>query len=837
MTGAVSRVTDQAGKERRQVVDILGRMVRVDEPTAGGLGPIASPYQPTFYEYDGNDNLSKVIQPDGSTTQERKFKYDSLSRLVAEKQVEASPTLDLNGTRGTADPATKWTKVLKYDTHGLLTDGYDARGVRTQIAYDGKNRVSGVTYSGETGDQTPEVTYTYDQTRSGSYNVGALTRVETAAVGDTPATATEFDFDAMGRVAKHRQYIASQEYDLEYGYNLAGQLASEKYPSGRVVANSYDASGRLASILDASRTYLSGLSYQGNAGSLSSMTFGNGTVQTFGLNDRLQMTSQELKKGANTIQKYNYGYGQIDASGNLNTTENNGQLSQIESYIGTAKQWTQKFAYDAVGRLSESKEYRGDNASLTYKQSFDFDRFGNMYRKAAKNGTSGQANPLPYTPIEDSDISKSTNRFTTGSTYDESGNVTTDNKFRSMSLGYDVNGRMVKAVKPNVPDALSVYDAAGIRVAERVNDVWRFLIYDVGGKLISEYGGPQSTDEGGVKYLCSDWQGSTRAVVSSSGFVNYRADYTAFGEDIGAAIGQRTTTQGYSAASSVRQKYGLTERDDATGFDHTWFRKNENRAGRWTSPDPYGGSMLVGDPQSFNRYSYVGNEPTNYVDPSGLNESSTTFQWCEPDRWDPSTLTLYPGKCFQYVMGGGSTVGTTVSSHYPVEIGVGGGPGDDHPLPFNNCATFVTWLRGVALETYRNAEGNKAAAAKSLGAGLMDLAFFGYERHIHNGYEGFKDELVVPGGQGAGVYGHVLGMSGSQLYGVVGGVIGSINSLVDHVQNFYGKADKQGPAEVAGNKAGTAVGNHLWSWIGGSNQGSFKNLYDLEQDLRGELCK
>jgi YD repeat-containing protein len=292
-----------------------------------------------------------------------------------------------------------------------------------------------------------------------------LTKVETASSGDAPATKTEFDYDLMGRVSKHRQWIGSQEYDLEYGYNLAGQLISEKYPSGRIVTNSFDANGRLSGIEDGSRTYLSSLQYQGNGGSLSSMSFGNGTAQTFTLNDRMQMTGQELKKGSETLQKYNYGYGQIDGLGNLDATKNNGQLSKIESYIGSSKQWTQKFAYDSLGRLSQSAEYKGTDSSLTYKQVFDFDRFGNMYRKAANNATTGQANPLAYTPIEDSDVSKSTNRFATNTTYDEAGQVTTDNKFRTMGFGYDANGRMVKATKTSVPDALSVYDAAGMRVA------------------------------------------------------------------------------------------------------------------------------------------------------------------------------------------------------------------------------------------------------------------------------------------------------------------------------------------------------------------------------------
>ncbi|MER3633122.1 MAG: hypothetical protein C4325_14000, partial [Blastocatellia bacterium] len=90
--------------------------------------------------------------------------------------------------------------------------------------------------------------------------------------------------------------------------------------------------------------------------------------------------------------------------------------------------------------MKEAREYKqGDNSELTYKQVFDFDRFGNLYRKAASNPTAGQQNPLPFTPIEDGDIDKATNRFAarTGTVYDEAGQVIEDNKFRQMSFGYD----------------------------------------------------------------------------------------------------------------------------------------------------------------------------------------------------------------------------------------------------------------------------------------------------------------------------------------------------------------------------------------------------------------
>ena len=146
----------------------------------------------------------------------------------------------------------------------------------------------------------------------------------------------------------------------------------------------------------------------------------------------MQLTNQKLAKNSEILQKYDYGYGQIDASGNLDTSKNNGQLGRVESYIGTAKQWTQKFSYDSLGRLSEAAEYRGDTNALSYKQKFDFDRFGNLYRKNASNPTAGQQNPLPYINIEDGDINKATNRLVDDTTYDDAGNVTTDNTFRNL---------------------------------------------------------------------------------------------------------------------------------------------------------------------------------------------------------------------------------------------------------------------------------------------------------------------------------------------------------------------------------------------------------------------
>jgi RHS repeat-associated protein len=358
---------------------------------------------------------------------------------------------------------------------------------------------------------------------------------------------------------------------------------------------------------------------------------------------RFRMTNQTLNKGSQVLQKYDYGYGKVDlATGAIDVTKNNGQLGSIDSYIGTTKQSQQRFDYDSIGRLSEAREYRGATNTLTYKEHFDFDRFGNLYRKAVNNSTAGQANPLGYTPIEDNQIEKSTNRFTsaTGTTYNEAGMVVGDNKFRSMNFAYDANGRQVKATKANSADAWSVYDALGNRVGTKVNDVWQFVIYDAFGKLVAEYG-TQGEGNGGVSYVLQDWQGSVRASVNANGFIQARFDFSAFGEEINLNVGLRSIEQGYSGDATTRQGYGLTEKD-SSGLNHTWFRKQEQRAGRWTSPDPYKGSMNLGDPQSINRFSYTQNQPTNFIDPTGLLAEGEACQ-LNPNDKDADGNPLYQG--------------------------------------------------------------------------------------------------------------------------------------------------------------------------------------------------
>jgi hypothetical protein len=79
------------------------------------------------------------------------------------------------------------------------------------------------------------------------------------------------------------------------------------------------------------------------------------------------------------------------------------------------------------------------------------------------------------------------------------------------------------------------------------------------------------------------------------------------------------------------------------------YRQYASTFGRWTSPDPYGGSADVGDPQSLNRYAYAGNSPFVAADPSGLqqcvaaNPITCIIPWPSPTGVDPGAVTGWLG--------------------------------------------------------------------------------------------------------------------------------------------------------------------------------------------------
>jgi RHS repeat-associated protein len=172
----------------------------------------------------------------------------------------------------------------------------------------------------------------------------------------------------------------------------------------------------------------------------------------------------------------------------------------------------------------------------------------------------------------------------------------------------------------------------------------------------------------------------------------------------------------------VRQRFAMTERDEATGLDHTWFRKYDSFAGRWTTPDPLGGS--IADPQSFNRYTYAANDPINLVDPVGLDPSDHEPGHSEPDGpcppGSPCSVDIYPGP--SPVLGGTAGPEVFIPREPPSE-----GPGVDPPTGGDpqkpsKKETFLEALKrcvyekfGVTLEGFTSATSKRDGVFKGTG--------------------------------------------------------------------------------------------------------------------------
>lgn len=641
--GVYTTLTDQAGKQRRQKVDSMGRVIRVDEPNlAGSLGAVDTPAQATTYDYDTQGNLVHIAQG-SSPIQHRYFKYDALGRLTHERQVEQTNAHTL------FDPVTgnsNWTRKLVYDEtlssvtySGLLTSTFDARNVSTTFRYDNLNRVFQINYS----DGTPTVSNKYDQERSGYSNRGHLTQALTAAAGAIPATGQLYNFDSSARIANHEQTVGAQTYVMSYGYNLGGAMTSQTYPSGRVVSYGYDDGARLSQVSSGATTYASNYDYTSSSGLLKAVTLGNNAVESYVYNSRLQLQSLDLTKSGSQIQHFDYKYGVYNPANNtVDVTKNNGQIAQIEGFINTQKQWQQSFVYDTVGRLASAREFRGDNSAQSYLVNYEYDLFGNRYQKQTQNG----GNPFTQIWVETAHVDQATNRFSTGVTYDNAGNVTVDSKFRNRKFDYDANNRQKQSRNLDNTGAVdSVFDAGGQRVGTQVaGSLISVLVYDAMGKLLAEYN--STTANGGTQYIFSDHQGSPRTITNTSGTAIARHDYLPFGDDVLNSVGMRTVGQGYGVSEAARQKYAGMEGNENTGMSHTLWRQYDALSGRWTAPDPYLGSMSIQSPQTLNRYSYVDNDPINQVDPSGLMpklpDASTSWSDVADGFWGQGNLIDRP---------------------------------------------------------------------------------------------------------------------------------------------------------------------------------------------------
>jgi RHS repeat-associated protein len=301
--------------------------------------------------------------------------------------------------------------------------------------------------------------------------------------------------------------------------------------------------------------------------------------------------------------------------------------------------------------------------------------------------------------------------------YDADGNVTNDFLHSYAWNGYG---------RPTTIDGVGVtYDARDRVVEQNRSGAYTQFLYSPTGFKMINLNGQSAVDDfvplaggavavyspGGIYLRHADWLGSSRfSSWLSSRTMYYDGAYGPFGEPY-AQTG--TTDVNFTGMNqdTVANLYDFPAREYGT-------------QGRWPSPDP-GGLAAVDptNPQSWNRYAYVKNNPLIYIDPSGkflvfYGGDDDNGGGGDPFSGDP---------CFFYgLFCGGSGLPPTGPCYYALQNPCGGGGGGRSPI---NAPPIKTALHQLFQNNANCASllGGSASADKLVNQmNLIDVPYFPY---------------------------------------------------------------------------------------------------------------
>jgi RHS repeat-associated protein len=164
------------------------------------------------------------------------------------------------------------------------------------------------------------------------------------------------------------------------------------------------------------------------------------------------------------------------------------------------------------------------------------------------------------------------------------------------------------------------YDALGRMVEQNRNGAYTQFVYSPTGFKMQimngqnppvkslvplPAGGQAIFSATGVYYYHTDHLGSSRLISTSNRTMYYDGAYAPFGEP-------------YAQSGTADLSFTGQRQDTVAGL-YDFPAREYSYQGRWPSPDPAGRAAVdPSNPQSWNRYAYVTNNPLLLVDPSGL---------------------------------------------------------------------------------------------------------------------------------------------------------------------------------------------------------------------------
>ncbi len=353
------------------------------------------------------------------------------------------------------------------------------------------------------------------------------------------------------------------------------------------------------------------------------MLFGNqvvSTTHTSGNGYYIQKTAGKYQNGNlnSELQSARYLF---NTSGALTTRE------ETQSVLSGGFDLKERFTYDTLNRVKSSHVYRKNtNASqqLINSANYRYDDLGNLNYRSDKGGT------FYYNQTNGASVHGVTQANGQTYKYDEYGNVTQKG---NSQISYNIFN------KPSNIDGQLFYYGADHKCYKKVDADGTKTYYLMGGMYEEIVKGPkvihnsyvdgvyllQETVSYGYmgntkrRYLLQDHLGSTSVITNESGLIEERLSFNTWGER--RASDWSTNSVSLNGLTSTRGFTGHEMLDDS-GLIHMNGRVYDPTAGRFLSAD-----ILIQAPsntQSYNRYSYVLNNPLSYVDPTGYESEENS---------------------------------------------------------------------------------------------------------------------------------------------------------------------------------------------------------------------
>ena len=481
--------------------------------------------------------------------------------------------------------------------------------------------------------------YTYGKT-------GGVTLV----TNDTSSIANKYD--NKGLVMEQKLFEDGKSYAMVYGNNANGKCVYSKiynnntghygdYDIQQMINYEYDAKGNMTTVSDSlnNSKVMARYTYDSND-NLSSVTYGNGTSTSYTYNEG-NMIENVTNRNADSIKMSYYDYDYY-LDGNVSQQDRNGVncyydydefsriidedygREEIDYYYDAAGNRTLKkicddngdtdvnYTYDLNNRLlEESTDYYAKNETDVTK--YVYDNNGDQIKKIGyiTKGVNGS-------PSQDLVAENELNNTYEIYKYNEFNEMTSfeSNKESKWEYAYLPNGLRYRKSNASNFDRY-VWDRNGNIIAEMNGEGNLTNKYVRGNKLISKNGN---------EYFGYDGHGSVVNISNESGKSIKSYDYDAFGVELNRDVNDTNLF-----------RYCGEQYDNETDSIYLRARYYNPSLGRFTTEDTYWNSSnrIYGDKeykegeikypdykaiiQSENLYIYCINNPTCYLDITGLN--------------------------------------------------------------------------------------------------------------------------------------------------------------------------------------------------------------------------